>query len=171
MMAVPESGNNEEVVRSEHLMRWTTPAALASFGLVCVGLAMPGRAAEVPATARVACGKAPKSRDMAASAPFSVVGRGLAPEVVMAVVRESFGRFRHCYEQALRDCPRLQDRVVVEFVIRPDGTVAKAKDGGSDMVDKSVIQCVVKAFESLRFPSFDGPPIRVVYPVVFEPGR
>ncbi len=152
-------------------MRWTIPASLATFGLVCLGLVVPGRAAEPTSAPRVTCGKRPAARGVpAAPREVSIVGRGLAPEAVKAVIRESFGRFRHCYENGLRDCPSLQGRVVVDFVIRPDGTVAKAKDGGSDIVERSVVQCVVKAFESLRFPAFEGAPIRVIYPVAFAPG-
>ncbi|MFO0735333.1 MAG: DUF2330 domain-containing protein [Labilithrix sp.] len=99
------------------------------------------------------------------------VSPGLAPEVVHRIVRQSFGRYRLCYENGLRLNPTLNGRVVVKFDIAPDGSVASAKDGGSDLPDKTVVDCVVRAFQGLTFPQPDGKKkVTVTYPITFAPG-
>ena len=88
--------------------------------------------------------------------PGSVtVGGHLPPEVIQRIVRQNFGRFRFCYENALRNNPSLQGRVAVRFVIGRDGAVS----------------CVVRAFYGLSFPQPDeGGIVTVVYPIMFTPG-
>jgi len=94
----------------------------------------------------------------------------LPAAVVQAVVRANFGKFRLCYEAALRNCPNLSGRVVVNFTIQPNGTVSRADTTGSDIPEVAVSKCVAERFKELVFPTFDGPPIKVTYPVTFTPG-
>jgi len=109
--------------------------------------------------------KAPSIREGATS----VNGR-LPPEVIQRIVRQNFGRFRLCYENGLRNNPNLQGRVAVKFVIDRSGAVASAANGGSDLPDGAVVQCIVRAFGNLSFPQPEGGVVTVVYPVVFNPG-
>ncbi|MCK6588764.1 MAG: AgmX/PglI C-terminal domain-containing protein, partial [Polyangiaceae bacterium] len=99
----------------------------------------------------------------------TVTGR-LPPEVVQRIVRQNFGRFRLCYEGGLRNNPNLQGRVAVRFVIRADGEVQNVGNGGSDMPDSSVVQCVMRAFYGLSFPQPEEGIVTVVYPIMFSPG-
>jgi hypothetical protein len=99
----------------------------------------------------------------------SVNGR-LPPEVIQRIVRQNFGRFRLCYQNALRSNPNLQGRVTVKFAIDRSGAVQMTADGGSDLPDQSVVQCVVRAFANLSFPEPEGGVVTVVYPIVFNPG-
>ena len=109
--------------------------------------------------------KAPRIREGATS----VNGR-LPPEVIQRIVRQNFGRFRLCYENGLRNNPNLQGRVTVKFVIDRNGAVAMTADGGSDIPDTSVSQCVVRGFGNLSFPQPEGGMVTVVYPIMFNPG-
>jgi hypothetical protein len=109
--------------------------------------------------------KAPRIREGATS----VNGR-LPPEVIQRIVRQNFGRFRLCYENGLRNNPNLQGRVTVKFVIDRSGAVAMTADGGSDIPDTSVSQCVVRGFGNLSFPQPEGGMVTVVYPIMFNPG-
>jgi hypothetical protein len=93
----------------------------------------------------------------------------LAAEVIQRVVRLNDGRFRACYESALRTDPSLQGRVTVKFMIDRTGAVAVAADGGSDIPDEGVRRCVVSSFLSLSFPSPESGAVTVVYPIVFSP--
>ncbi len=95
----------------------------------------------------------------------------IPPETIQRVVRQSFGRFRVCYEGALRRNPSLEGRVAVKFAIDPSGAVSVASDGGSDLPDEAVIDCVVRGFASLTFPEFASGTVTVVYPLVFTPPR
>jgi hypothetical protein len=110
--------------------------------------------------------KAPRIREGATS----VNGR-LPPEVIQRIVRQNFGRFRLCYENGLRNNPNLQGRVTVKFVIDRSGAVAMTADGGSDIPDSSVTQCVVRGFGNLSFPQPEGGMVTVVYPIMFNPGE
>ncbi len=99
---------------------------------------------------------------------LTVSGR-LPPEVIQRIVRQSFGRFRLCYENGLRSNPSLSGRATTKFVIAADGSVKSTQDGGSDMPDQGVTMCVVHAFGNLSFPQPEGGIVTVVAPLVFVP--
>lgn len=93
----------------------------------------------------------------------------LPPEVIQRIVRQNDGRYRFCYQQALKTNPELAGRVTVKFLIARDGSVALSAEGGSDIPDPGVRQCVVSSFAQLSFPAPDSGVVTVVYPIVFSP--
>lgn len=97
----------------------------------------------------------------------NVSGR-LPPEVIQRIVRSNFGRFRVCYQSALKNNPNLQGRVSVRFVISRSGTV-NSVSGSGDIPDQGVVSCVTRAFYSLTFPQPEGGIVTVSYPIVFTP--
>jgi Ca-activated chloride channel family protein len=97
------------------------------------------------------------------------VSGGLPPEVVQRIVRQSFGRFRLCYENGLRGNPELQGRVSVQFALSAEGTVLKAANAGSDLPDAGTVACVVRSFNGLSFPAPDGGAAVVTYSLTFAP--
>ena len=100
-----------------------------------------------------------------------VTGR-LPPEVVQRLVRQSFGRFRLCYEAGLRGNADLEGKVAVKFTIEKDGAVGAVSDGGSTLPDKNVTACIQRAFRALTFPEPEGGgQVVVVYPILFSPGE
>ena len=94
----------------------------------------------------------------------------LAPSEIQRVVRKNYGRFRICYERGLHGCPNLEGKIVIDFVIGLDGTVTSAKNGGSDVSDSEVVQCVIQSMYGLTFPKPQGGEVRVRYPIMFSPG-
>ncbi|HEY6464113.1 MAG TPA: AgmX/PglI C-terminal domain-containing protein, partial [Polyangiaceae bacterium] len=98
-----------------------------------------------------------------------LVNGRLPPETIQRVVRESFGRFRACYEPALGQNPSLQGRVSTRFLVARDGVVSFSVDAGSDLPDARVVSCVVRAFTSVTFPAPAGGTVEVTYPIVFSP--
>lgn len=98
-----------------------------------------------------------------------VSGR-LPPEVIQRIVRQNYGRFRMCYEQGLAKNPNLEGRVTVRFVIGRDGSVSNVSNGGSDIPDSGVVQCVIQNYYGLSFPQPEGGIVTVVYPIMFAPG-
>ena len=94
----------------------------------------------------------------------------LPPEIIQRIVRQNLGRFRHCYENGLRNNPNLQGRVATFFQIRTDGNVGVVRNGGSDMPDGNVLQCILRAFPSLSFPQPEGGTVNVVAPIYLSPG-
>jgi hypothetical protein len=93
----------------------------------------------------------------------------LPAEVIQRIVRQNDGRYRFCYQNALKQNPTLQGRVTVKFLIDRHGAVAFAADGGSDIPDEGVRQCVVASFANLSFPEPESGTVTVVYPLVFNP--
>jgi hypothetical protein len=109
-------------------------------------------------------GKAPSVR----AGNFNVNGR-LPPEVIQRIVRQNFGRFRGCYQAGLASNPTLEGRVTSQFVIDRTGNVSVAKDGGSDLPDATVVECVVSSFKALSFPAPEGGIVVVSAPLFFSP--
>ena len=101
---------------------------------------------------------------------FSSNGR-LPADVIQRIVRQNFGRFRNCYESALRTNPSLTGRISTRFTIGRDGSVAQSMDAGSDLPDQNAVACVVRSFNSLSFPSPEGGVATVTYPIIFTPGE
>jgi hypothetical protein len=99
------------------------------------------------------------------------VSGSLPPEVVQRVVRQSFGRFRLCYEDGLRNDPALAGKVTVTFLIAASGDVATATASG-ELPDAAVRSCVARSFLTLSFPPPDkGGTVKVSYPIIFSPGE
>jgi len=91
----------------------------------------------------------------------------IPPEVIQRIVRQNYGRFRLCYENALRTSPSLQGRVVVRFVIDRQGKVSNVQNASSDM-PPAVVSCVVNSFRGLNFPQPEGGIVTVTYPLMFS---
>lgn len=93
---------------------------------------------------------------------------GLPPEIIRRIVRQNFGRFRLCYENAARADPEGMKRatVIVRFAIDSSGNVAMAEpttDAASPFPS-----CVARGFASLSFPQPDVPLVAVEYTIGFE---
>lgn len=99
----------------------------------------------------------------------SVAGR-LPAEAIQRVVRQSFGRFRYCYEQSNGPRAGTETRVTVKFVIGRDGSVSSAA-GTSDASSSTLAPCVTKAFYGLSFPEPEGGVVTVSYPILFSPSE
>ncbi|MFO0664929.1 MAG: AgmX/PglI C-terminal domain-containing protein [Polyangiaceae bacterium] len=101
----------------------------------------------------------------------TIGGGHIPPEVIQRIVRANFGRFRNCYESALRTNPSLSGRVATKFVIDRTGAVSAVSDGGSDIPDRGVVSCVNRSFYGLSFPQPEGGVVTVTYPILFAPGE
>lgn len=102
---------------------------------------------------------------------ISVSNGSLPPEVIRRIVRQNFGRFRLCYETALRTNAGLTGDVRTRFVIEADGSVGTVSDAGSALPDAGVVTCVERAFGQLSFPALTGPSMTVTYSLSFAPAE
>jgi hypothetical protein len=157
----------------------------AAEGIV-VSLELPGHATaqmhvkdvvDVPGSTMMLTFGPPEPRDPSYASPRPKLRQGrvevtgdLPPEVVSRIVRQSFGRFRLCYEQGLLHDPMLRGRVAVKIAIAHDGAASSAEDAGSEMPNREVLACVVRSFGSLSFPSPTVGTASVVFPLLFDPG-
>jgi Ca-activated chloride channel family protein len=98
----------------------------------------------------------------------TTVSGSLPGEVIRRIVRQSFGRFRQCYERELATNPAAEGQVRVAFAIGTEGNVTSATATGmSPMLDG----CIARAFRNLSFPMPEGSPVRVVFPLRFAPSN
>ncbi len=87
-------------------------------------------------------------------------------------IRDNLHLFRGCYEEELKNYPRLEGRVVVAWEIDNSGSVKNAKVKESTLKSPAVENCMLKIFTTLKFPK--PPPdysATVIYPFVFTKGR
>ncbi len=91
-------------------------------------------------------------------------------QVIRRIVRQDQGRFRLCYERALRHDPDLRGRIHVRFIIGKDGTVDSVTTTG-DIPNRDMIACVADQFRKIRFPQPEGGSVSVHYPLKFSPDQ
>jgi hypothetical protein len=99
----------------------------------------------------------------------TVDGR-LPPEVVQRIVRQNFGRFRLCYEEALAKSPTLAGTVSTKFVIDKHGAPTQVtREASTTLANATVVSCVTGAFSNLTFPEPEGGGVvAVTYPLIFS---
>lgn len=90
-----------------------------------------------------------------------------------AVIKQKLKRIRACYQRQLVDEPTLSGKLVVKFVIEPDGSVGRAqvKKESTTLSNDRVPACIVNTFKGMQFPPPKGGGIVIVtYPFIFAPG-
>lgn len=98
--------------------------------------------------------------------------RGRLPKAAINQgVQQAMPAIEACYLKGAQRKPGLRGRVLVNFVIAPDGSVpyAASLEQGTDFPDNTVIDCVLRAFQALRFPEPAGGRVVATYPLVLEP--
>ncbi len=94
----------------------------------------------------------------------------LAPEVVDNVVELGFPLFARCYRDGVQRNSKLDGAVRLRFVVARSGQVTAVRDGGSDLTDRQVVDCVAEGFYGLRFPEPTRGEAHLVYRIHFESG-
>jgi hypothetical protein len=98
-----------------------------------------------------------KSKRRRKTPPKVGLGRLGNDELAQADADKAFAQkerlFYLCYEAGLLNNPNLTGSVKVRVIIAPDGTPARVEQARNDMPDSSVVACVLKATQKLRFPA------------------
>jgi hypothetical protein len=94
----------------------------------------------------------------------------IEPALIDEAVQAGFGLFAHCYRSALERHPKLEGVVRLRFVIDEDGVVSTVRDGGSEIDDPQLVDCVAEGFFALEFPEPRRGDAHVLYRVVFDAG-
>ena len=93
----------------------------------------------------------------------------LDKRIIQKVVRQHAGELRACYEKELAKVKGLNGRVVVVWIISPQGAVTKALVKESTIKNKAVEDCVINSIKFWRFPvPKGGGMVQIEYPFVFE---
>ncbi len=150
-----QNGGNDKYGKGIHL---STLSALNCSGPNCLGL---------PSLTRNLKHNTDAPPKMRPEAITSLEGR-LPADVIQRIVRQNFGRFRFCYENALRTNPEMSGRVVINFVIGRDGSVGSAS-ASAQGVSPEVASCVARGAVGMSFPAPEGGIVRVSYPLILSP--
>ncbi len=88
-------------------------------------------------------------------APPEVTGL-LSPEAIRRVVLRNLGQIAHCHEQALALQPDAAGRVVVRFIIGPNGSVLGSNAQQVAYPASAAAQCMANAVRRWQFPTPEG---------------
>jgi hypothetical protein len=82
-------------------------------------------------------------------------------------IRARFGDVRKCFESISNGEDSLSGKMVIHFVIGPDGSVSDAGVPINTFGGETRSACVAAAVRKWHFPRSDGGVVVVDYPVVF----
>jgi hypothetical protein len=93
---------------------------------------------------------------------------GLTWRVIEREVRRHDSQVRFCYERQLAQNDDLAGKVVLRWLVGPDGTVGRVDIGQSTLANFAVESCLAAAVWRWSFPPFSGvTPVWVEYPFYF----
>jgi hypothetical protein len=102
--------------------------------------------------------------------PISIeVPASLEAAEIQSVVRASFGQFKGCYEEVLKDNPQASGRIILNFAIAPGGNVFQVKATAEAAALQSMEECMKNITQTLVFPAA-AKETTVRYPVMYTPG-
>jgi outer membrane biosynthesis protein TonB len=95
---------------------------------------------------------------------------GLTREQVTRVVRAHAAAIKYCYEKELQRQPTLSGKIEVYWVIRPNGSVDRAKIASSTVSSHEVEGCIERQVRNWQFPKSDADTIVQTFPFFFKGG-
>ena len=110
-----------------------------------------------------------------AGAPGSSGDAGVTPrgrldaQAIRDVVRSQRDQLGFCFAWQLHSHPELRGRLIMEFVIGPDGTVTRAEVADDALGDETVSRCFANVTRRMRFPPPEGGEVTVRYPFELSP--
>jgi len=94
----------------------------------------------------------------------------LPEDAIDNVVEAGYPLFARCYRDGVSRNNDLGGNIRLHFTVTPNGTVSDVSDGGSDLSDRQVVDCVAEGFYALRFPQPQHGSVGVLYHIRFEAG-
>lgn len=86
------------------------------------------------------------------------------------VIEAAYPLFARCYRDGVSRNNDLDGTVRLRFVVADSGRVSDVSDGGSDMTDRQVVDCIAEGFYALRFPEPQHGTVSVLYRIGFDAG-
>lgn len=86
------------------------------------------------------------------------------------VIQSGYPLFARCYRDGVQRNSNLDGAVRLRFVVGEAGHVTLVEDGGSDLTDRQVVDCVAESFYALRFPEPARGDAHLVYRIHFDAG-
>jgi hypothetical protein len=86
------------------------------------------------------------------------------------VIESGYPLFARCYRDGVQRNSSLDGAVRFRLVVGDSGHVTRVEDGGSDLTDRQVIDCVAEGFYALRFPEPSRGNAHLLYRIHFDAG-
>ncbi len=109
----------------------------------------------------------PDGMDESEAAGEEASGPAPNPQEIQAAIGRHSDEIRQCYVMGTFREPQLAGTVHVRFTINSTGKVSETTDGGSNMPDPQVVECVLGVFANLEFRAGKYFPTEVEYPISF----
>ena len=93
----------------------------------------------------------------------------LAPAALLSGIKQNIAAFRACYTAALANQPGLRGRVVLRMTVDASGAVSESDVESSTLGSPAAEKCLTLVARRSKFPRPSGAPVRVTYPLVFQP--
>jgi hypothetical protein len=94
----------------------------------------------------------------------------LGSDAIDNVVEAGYPLFARCYRDGVSRNNDLGGNIRLHFVVSPSGSVSEVSDGGSDLTDRQVVDCIAEGFYALRFPQPEHGSVGVLYRIRFDAG-
>ena len=94
----------------------------------------------------------------------------LPTDAIDNVVEAGYPLFARCYRDGVSRNNDLDGNVRLHFVVSAAGAVSEVSDGGSDLTDRQVVDCIAEGFYALRFPAPQHGSVSVSYRIGFDAG-
>jgi hypothetical protein len=94
----------------------------------------------------------------------------LAEDAIDNVITAGYPLFARCYRDGVSRNDDLDGTVRLHFVVGAAGAVSEVSDGGSDLSDRQVVDCIAEGFYALRFPEPQRGSVQVLYRIGFDAG-
>ncbi len=115
--------------------------------------------------------KASKPEDDERGLVIDPSSAGTLPEAAIDnVITAGYPLFARCYRDGVSRNNELGGTVRLHFVVGTAGSVSEVSDGGSDLSDRQVVDCIAESFYALRFPEPRRGSVQVLYRIGFDAG-
>ncbi len=94
----------------------------------------------------------------------------LPVDAIDNVITAGYPLFARCYRDGVSRNNELDGTVRLHFVVGSAGSVSAVSDGGSDLSDRQVVDCIAESFYALRFPEPRRGSVQVLYRIGFDAG-
>ena len=95
-------------------------------------------------------------------------GGSLDRAAILKVVNGGIAAVQACYERQLMQQPGLQGKILFDWVIAADGSVASTRVRSSSLASQPVATCISGVIKRWQFPKPTGGSVTVTFPFVFN---
>lgn len=100
--------------------------------------------------------------------PTTIAVEKLTKESVEKTLATRMPQIQNCYEKILKTKPDLEGKIVFNFLIAQNGSVARIGVKDTTMHSNDVEGCIQKEIAQLQFPPPTSETVEIIYPYLFR---